>query len=398
MKLSLHHTELKVFIRCINALSKLGHEIYFEWMQDGLILKTVNSSRSAYAAVTFKPIFFEKVSDILLQQTTRFKIPSRSCCNVFKLSTAVEKTVQKCRILLAHNDTLLVVQFFCKYAIVRTFNMTIIDCEHLEAIYSLEQSANHLVLSTKILGEVLNNFRQSSEEITVILKDGECTFQNYILQGDPNNILTQLPLSACEFDAYLVGCTCELTFCQKELRALLTFCELISPILRIYCDRPGHPIIFACSHETRLSAQFVLATLPPDAYSAPTGSQRSNSVQPHLLASKTPVQIRRLTNASRSINISTASHSALPEFHNDVLGDEVTLLATLPPVTPTDKSRQPETTHTPFLFASIENTNDLTHTQLVQPALSPPGQPQIPSRPFSIPRVRQSVRSVSVRV
>ncbi|KAF7262174.1 hypothetical protein EG68_00569 [Paragonimus skrjabini miyazakii] len=393
MKLSLHHTELKVFIRCINALSKLGHEIYFEWMHDGLVLKTVNSSRSAYAAVTFKPVFFEKVPDILPQQTTRFKIPSRSCCNVFKLSAAIEKTVQKCRILLAQNDTLLVVQFFCKYAIVRTFNMTIIDCEHLEAVYSLEQSANHLVLSTKILSEVLNNFRQSSEEITVILKDGECTFQNYILQGDPNNILTQLPLSASEFDAYLVGCTCELTFCQKELRALLTFCELISPILRIYCDRPGHPIIFACSHETRLSAQFVLATLPADAYSAPTDSQRSNSIQPHLLASKTPVQIRHLANASHSINISTASHSALPEFHNDVLGDEVTLLATLPPVTPAGRRRQSEKNHTPFLFASIENTNDLTHTQLVQPTPSPPQQPQCPSRPFSMPRVRQSITS-----
>ncbi|OON23136.1 Rad9, partial [Opisthorchis viverrini] len=270
-----------------------------------------------------------------LDRVTRFKIPSRSCCNVFKLSASLEKAVNKCRLMLSSDDTVFVVQFFCRYGVVKTYNMSIVDCEHLEAVYSLEQSANRLVITTKVLTEVLNNFRQSSEEITILVKDGECIFQNYILQGgkqinlyNHNQILTQLPLSASEFDAYLVGCVSELTFCQRELRvrfvhihrclrsprcvgcasrqcqkmfdrehALLAFCELISPIVRIYCDRPGRPIIFACAHETRLSANFVLATLPPDSYSA-SDSQRSQSVQPHLLASKTPVQISRVSQPS----------------------------------------------------------------------------------------------------
>ncbi|TGZ62154.1 hypothetical protein CRM22_007603 [Opisthorchis felineus] len=384
MKVSLHHTELKVFIRCINSLGKLGHEIYFDWSSDGLVLKTVNSSRSAYAAVAFKPAFFEKVAHMASDPVTRFKIPSRSCCNVFKLSASLEKAVNKCRLMLSSGDTVFVVQFFCRYGVVKTYNMSIVDCEHLEAVYSLEQSANRLVITTKVLSEVLNNFRQSSEEITVLLKDGECIFQNYILQGDHNQILTQLPLSASEFDAYLVGCVSELTFCQRELRALLTFCELISPVVRIYCDRPGRPIIFACAHETRLDASFVLATLPPDAYSA-SDSQRSQSVQPHPLASKTPVQINRVSQPSTTVNISSVAHSVLPEFNNDVAGDEITLLATLPPAVHDGPLKEVS------LFPVIENKGDITHTQLLPPMSSP--KVSVPPRPFSVPRLRQSISS-----
>ncbi|CAL8095700.1 unnamed protein product [Calicophoron daubneyi] len=383
MRFSLHSTEFRVFVRCINALGKLGNEIYFECLEDGLVLKTVNSSRSAYAAVNFKNIFFEKVSDTIRGQVLRFKISSRSCCNIFKASTSLEKAVNKCRILISPGDTVLVVQFFCRYGIVKTFNMAIIDCEHLEAVYSLEQSANHLVLSTRILNEILNNFRQSIEEITVIFKDGECTFQNYILEGDPNAILTQLPLEASEFDAYIIGAPSELTFCQKELRALLTFCELVSPTLRIYCDHPGRPIIFACAHETRLSARFVLATLPGDAYSSAANSQRSQPLQPHAVVSKTPVQIKRLTSRNMESNILPTSQSVLPDFLDDAAGDEVTLLGAFPNAATIVKPN-PEAHD-----ATMHEAGDIMHTQLVQPVASP----HPPPRPFSVHRLRESVTS-----
>ncbi|VDO79259.1 unnamed protein product [Schistosoma mattheei] len=50
---------------------------------------------------------------------------------------------------LSSQDTVLTVQYFCKFGIVKTYNMSIIDCEQLEAVYSLEESANHLVISAR---------------------------------------------------------------------------------------------------------------------------------------------------------------------------------------------------------------------------------------------------------
>ncbi|KAA0192890.1 Cell cycle checkpoint control protein RAD9A [Fasciolopsis buskii] len=393
MRLSLHQTELKVFIRCVNSLAKLGNEIYFNWTIDGLYLKTVNQSRSAYASVVFKPCFFEKCSTCPSEGVTKFKIASRSCCNIFKPSVSLERAVHKCRIILNDDRTLLIVQFFCKYGIVKTFNMSIMDCEHLEALYSLEESANHLALSTRILIEVLNNFKQSSEEITVILKEGECTFQNYILQGDPTSILTQLPLSADEFDSYLVGLPSELTFSQKELRALLNFCDLVSPVLRIYCDRPGKPMIFACTHETRLCARFVLATLPSDAY-AVSASQRSQPVQRHAIFSKTPVQVRRVA-LNPATQSQRPSRPVFPTFDGDTTANEVTLLTNVAresTESPTVGATETAVINQSRMVLSNVRNPKLMNTQPVTTILSPIPPP----RPYNVPRISQPVRSTEV--
>ncbi|CAH8500025.1 unnamed protein product [Heterobilharzia americana] len=182
MRVILQPTELKVLVRAIYSLGKLGHEIYFECGRNDLKIKTVNSSRSAFAVIQFKETFFDKFTSSLADGSSqRFKIPS---------------------------------------------------------IFA---------------GEVINNFRQSSDELTFILNDGECTFQNHTFQTDPSTITTQIPLNATEFDVYIIQSKCEVTFCQKELRVLLPFCEFVSPMIRIYCDQPGKPIIFACAHETRLT-------------------------------------------------------------------------------------------------------------------------------------------------
>ncbi|CAH8523587.1 unnamed protein product [Schistosoma haematobium] len=293
----LQPTELIVLVRAINSLGKLGHEVYFECGTNDLKIKTVNATRSSFASVHFREVFFDKFSSPLPSGSLqRFKIPSSSCSNVFKLTSAMERFVLKCKMFLSSQDTVLTVQYFCKFGIVKTYNMSIIDCEQLEAVYSLEESANHLVISARLLGEIINNFRQSSEELTILLDSGECTFQNHTFQTGPSMITTQIPLNATEFDVYRVHSKCEVTFCQKELRVILSFCELISPMIRIYCDRPGKPIIFACTHEARLSARYVFATFPSDGSSLPN-SQRSECSR-RLSSSRTPVPLQHISTLS----------------------------------------------------------------------------------------------------
>ncbi|KAH8860740.1 Cell cycle checkpoint control protein RAD9A [Schistosoma japonicum] len=300
MDVILQPTELKVLVRAINCLGKLGHEVYFECGSNDLKIKTVNSSRSAYALVHFREVFFDKFSNTSNRSLQRFKIPSSSCSNVFRLNSALERSVLKCKMFLSTKETTLTVQYFFKFGIVKTYNMSIIDCEQLEAVYSLEESANHLVLSVRLLEEVISNFRQSFEELTLLLDSGECTFQNHTFVTDPSMITTQIPLNAAEFDAYKVQSKCQVTFCQKELRVVLSFCELISPMVRIYCDRPGKPIIFACTHETRLSARYVFATFPTDG-STIQNSQHSEYSR-RLFPSRTPVLLQHSSTSSRKEN------------------------------------------------------------------------------------------------
>ena len=75
-----------VFGRAIHSLAKIGDELHIEPATDGLILKTVNSSRSAYAAFKFPIPFFINYSyisentmqnDVQEEEVIKCKLPMK---------------------------------------------------------------------------------------------------------------------------------------------------------------------------------------------------------------------------------------------------------------------------------------------------------------------------------
>lgn len=66
-----------VLAKAINSFSRIGHELYFEAGQNGLTIRTVNDSHTAFAVMTFETGFF-----------TEFKIDRSSTdefCNKCKV-------------------------------------------------------------------------------------------------------------------------------------------------------------------------------------------------------------------------------------------------------------------------------------------------------------------------
>ena len=47
-----------VLTRAIHSLGKIGEDLYIEAQEDGLALRTMNSSRSAFVSYLFNPGFF----------------------------------------------------------------------------------------------------------------------------------------------------------------------------------------------------------------------------------------------------------------------------------------------------------------------------------------------------
>ena len=47
-----------MFARALHAMAKIGEDLYLSPQRDGLALRTMNTSRSAFASFLFEPQFF----------------------------------------------------------------------------------------------------------------------------------------------------------------------------------------------------------------------------------------------------------------------------------------------------------------------------------------------------
>ena len=53
-------SSFSVFARALHAMAKIGEDLYLSPQSDGLALRAMNSSRSAFASFLFDPVFFSE--------------------------------------------------------------------------------------------------------------------------------------------------------------------------------------------------------------------------------------------------------------------------------------------------------------------------------------------------
>nr|KAG5713258.1 hypothetical protein BaRGS_007785 [Batillaria attramentaria] len=164
-------------------------------------------------------------------------------------------------------------------SIVKTHNLAYIECETLQAIFSKDLCPNKLTAPAKLLCEAVVNFQTTQEEITLTLRPDNVSLKNYLEdEPDPTKVVhTELSLVPEEFDQYQVGVDTDITFCLKELRAILAFAETAGLPLNIHFETAGRPVTFCVDGDQTFEASFVLATL---AEADQSSSQQSQVKRP----------------------------------------------------------------------------------------------------------------------
>ncbi|XP_018610442.1 cell cycle checkpoint control protein RAD9A [Scleropages formosus] len=254
-------SNVKVLAKAVHSLSRLGDELYLEPQENGLALRTVNSSRSAYACFLFSPLFFQKYC-FPQNSVLRCKIVAKSVQAVFKSLSSLEKTVEKCRIELNSEKSRLTFTLHCKHGLLKTHNLSFQDSESLQAVFDKDSCTNVLTAQPKLLVDTVLHFPPSLEEVTMSVNNERVLFRNHVEEDTELSkaMMTELCLSAVEFDQFTVDTQTEITFCLKELRGLLVFAESSSLPVSVYFDEPGRPVVFSLT-DSVLEVNFVLATL-----------------------------------------------------------------------------------------------------------------------------------------
>uniref|UniRef100_A0A3P9IDJ4 Cell cycle checkpoint control protein n=1 Tax=Oryzias latipes TaxID=8090 RepID=A0A3P9IDJ4_ORYLA len=255
---------VKVLAKAIHSLSRIGDELYVEPQEDGLALRSVNSSRSAYACFLFAPLFFSRYS-IPDGRNFRCKIAIKSVQSVFRSLATLEKTVEKCHIELNEQKDRLTFTLHCKHGLLKTHNLSYQDSESLQAVFDKDTCTNEFRAQPRVLVDTVAHFPPSLEEVTVTVSDERMWVRNHVEDETERSkaMLTELCLASDEFDHFVVKTPNSVTFCLKEFRGLLVFAESSNLPVSMYFDEPGSPVVLSVTDGV-LEGNFVLATLSDD--------------------------------------------------------------------------------------------------------------------------------------
>ncbi|XP_032345869.1 cell cycle checkpoint control protein RAD9A isoform X2 [Camelus ferus] len=284
---------VKVLGKAVHSLSRIGDELYLEPLEDGLSLRTVNSSRSAYACFLFAPLFFQQYQAATPgQDPLRCKILMKSFLSVFRSLAMLEKTVEKCCISLNGRSSRLVVQLHCKYGVRKTHNLSFQDCESLQAVFDPALCPHVLRAPARVLGEAVLPFPPALAEVTLGIGRGRRvilrSYQEEEADSTVKAMVTEMSIGEEDFQQLQAQEGVAITFCLKEFRGLLSFAESANLSLSIYFDAPGRPAIFAIE-DSLLEGHFVLATLlEPDLHAQDLHSPQLQRPAPPLQAHSTP--------------------------------------------------------------------------------------------------------------
>ncbi|XP_039022351.1 cell cycle checkpoint control protein RAD9A-like [Hibiscus syriacus] len=260
MELSLSDNALKTFSRSITCLARVGNELVFQASPSQLALHTLNSSRSAYQSVTFKPNFFDvyTISGTQVQCSVLLK----AVCSVLRTPIA---SIDNLTVKLADPDAPKIQwDLACHTGLKKSYWITCNvepDIQHLSL--DRRRFPSNLVVRPRDLTRLLANFQSSLQEITIV--STEPTFlpsdaaneiggkavelRSYIdpTKENDSSLHTQLWIDPSEeFVQYThTGDPVDVTFSMKELKAFLTFCEGCEVDIHLFLDKAGEPILLA---------------------------------------------------------------------------------------------------------------------------------------------------------
>ncbi|XP_055384283.1 cell cycle checkpoint control protein RAD9A [Condylostylus longicornis] len=255
----------RIFAKAINTVAKFG-DLYFEPEADGLSLKSINYTKSAYITFKFLDSFFSDYEYENLSQNIfdgKCKVSIKTFLGIFKNM----KQVDQCKISIDSEAEKLIIEFNCKLDTKKKYIVSILDVEVLQpgSIGNIDKR-NRICGSTKIFSDISNNFQMQEDEITMVAESNRLIVKNYI-DGqviDPKFMRSQLKLKGEEFDVYSIKKECSITYCLREFRALLHFAESLNIDISVFFEEAGMPVVFKIANLSVFEATLFMSTLSPD--------------------------------------------------------------------------------------------------------------------------------------
>ncbi|XP_027107742.1 uncharacterized protein [Coffea arabica] len=261
MELSLSGNALKTFARSITCLARVGNELAIQASPSLLAFHTLNSSRSAYQSITFKPDFFD-VYTVPGGAQVQSSVLLKAVCSVLRTSIS---SIDQLNVLLPNTDApKMQWTLNCCNGMKKAYWITCnVEPDIQQLSLDRRKLPSNFVVRPRDLNRLLGNFQATLQEITVIATEpavlppdvtneigGKAVeLRSYIdpTKDNDSSLHTQLWIDPSEeFVQYTHrGDPVDVTFGMKELKAFLSFCEACEVDIHFYFEKAGEPILMA---------------------------------------------------------------------------------------------------------------------------------------------------------
>ena len=190
------------------------------------------------------------------------KVMVRSLLLAFRSLSVLEKTVDSCIWDTGSEECKLLVSLNCRHSVNKQFQLGLVDCEALRAVYDTTRCSNKWIISSKVMQEANGNFLSNQEEVTMHVNGNSFKMKNYNDDYDEKkHVHSQLSMLPGEFEYFSINEETSITFCLKELRSLLAFAEYLQLPITAEFSQGGQPLVLTVSQGQAISCTYVLATL-----------------------------------------------------------------------------------------------------------------------------------------
>lgn len=323
-----------MFAKAIQSLAKYGKELCLEAQDNGLMLRTMNLSGTAFGSFLFYIDFFEEYDNSQSslpstnQQSREYEnscqISMKACLGIFKNM----RQVVRCVLRIDTKASRLNVKLFCRMDTVKTHQIAIVDVDSVTPSFNTDEVPNNVTATNKVLAEIISYFQMGEEEITLDAEEDTIKIRNFVEGAKENEkaLRTQLGLKAGEFNQYCIGEKTSVTFNMKELKAFLLFAEAASLDIHIRFEDTGSPIAFIAKSFNLFEGKLVMSTLAPEDVSMYENYERGNESEVSFApepSKRRSSKSETNTSKKRKEDIDVEEHVDLSDTHESISAQDV---------------------------------------------------------------------------
>ncbi|CUS12323.1 unnamed protein product [Tuber aestivum] len=264
------------------ALSKFSEYVSLEARRNRLTLSSLNSSKSAYAAVTLAGTrFFE---------TYNFPTPSQSQENRFTcrfyakalLSTFRQRyfdsksgdtAIERCEVrFVEKGECRMLVRLLCRNRVLKTYRLTYEEVDVMHAVFDKDAARNMWIVKARFLRDFMEHFGPKAEQLDISSENGRAAFTSFtekLVDGKvwlmgleilKQPLQTSVSFDTADFDTFGAEDGVHVAVSLKDFKAIVAHADSLHASVTAYYSEAGHPLQVTYEQEG-MNCEFTLMTL-----------------------------------------------------------------------------------------------------------------------------------------